>query len=370
MLKKMISRRSPARRRWLELRSKNVFFIVAAALILLSASTLKGETKKKLLFIAPTFNIEGLGFSIDGIKQIGENLIRVVQKKTGLSVDYEMIGSANDLQSEAMKKTVDRLKKGGDFSWMDYRHYSEARKAGVPVRPAAILTVNGEVSQKMCLYVLKDSKYKKLADLRKKKLTGGHQLDWVSLRGVLFENKIDERPDAFFKDLVPVKTYKASLSGTISGFIDTFMLPEAVFNVVKVSVPGSEKFAPLACTKSIHPSIFPVYRDTVPADELKKIKSILLSAHSDPDMGVVATLMKSTGIYFVEPTPEIMARFEKEYQTAVKRGWFDEGEKYTEMVKSMEKKNAGMKKCRAECEKKTGNEAQKTCREQCAAKFK
>lgn len=336
----------------------------------MSASlSFSSEEEKKLLFIAPTFNIEGVGYSIDSIKQIGENLLPVIEEKTGLSFDYEIVGSTKHTQKDAMDLALERLKESGDLSWMDYRHFKEARRRGIALQPAAIFTTGGKTSSKECLYVDMDKSYREFKDLRGKRITGGYLLDWIGIRALLHENGIDEPPDEFFGNLIPVKTYATSLRGTLGGGIDTFFMSDSLFAVIKTSVPSSDRFVPLACTDVFHNSIFPVYRESIDPKSVEKMKEIFFSVQNYPDMGIVATLMKQLNIRFIEATPEIMKQFEEEHQKTIKNGWFEESEEYEKKVKAMEKKSADRKKCRKKCGKKSEDE-RPICLDLCDQKFK
>lgn len=350
-----------------KLRVKAITFLLAAIIAVSSALGFSAEEKKKLLFIAPTFNIEGVGYNIDSIKQIGGNLLPVIEKKTGLAFKYEIVGSTKLDQNEAMNLALDRLKDAGDLSWMDYKHFREARKRGLPFQPVAVLTTGGKTTNRECLYVNTDKSFKKLDDLRNKNITGGYLLNWIGLRALLTENGINDNPDEFFKDLIPVKTYTASMKGALAGYIDTFFMLESVFGIFKASVSSSDKFVPLKCVESSYNMAFPIVRETVAPDAAARIKEIFLNVHNDPDMGVVSALMKQINVYFINATPEIMKKYEEEYQKAVKRGWFKESEDYTKSVRAMEKKDADIKKCRNNCEKKKEDE-KKICIELCKQK--
>ncbi|MEW6202138.1 MAG: PhnD/SsuA/transferrin family substrate-binding protein [bacterium] len=328
------------------------------------------EEKVKLLFIAPTFSIHGIGVTMDGIKQIGEQLIKTVEKKTGLVFKYEMVGSPEDGINVALDKVVERLKKGGDFSWLDYPHYLEAQKQNVPVEPVALLTVGGKLTQKMCLYVKKDSHFKTIKDLRGTRITGGYLLDWVSLRTLLYDNKINERPDKFFGKLIPASSYLTSFSGVYGGHIDTFILSEAVYNVVKTYKPEFINIIPLVCTDAASVSLFPVHRKTVQPEVVKKFKQILYNAPLDPEMGMIAPILKSTGIVFVEATPDVMKKLHDSYNTMLKRGWVKEAEEYEAQFRSHERKKSELKKCERECKKKKDEHEQKICNDVCAQKYK
>ncbi|MFH1540158.1 MAG: PhnD/SsuA/transferrin family substrate-binding protein [bacterium] len=351
------------------MRIKTVSLLFVAIIFISASLGFSAEEKKKLLFIAPTFNIEGVGYSIDSIKEIGENLLPVIEKKTGLSFDYEIVGSTKHTQNDAMDLALERLKKGGDLSWMDYRHFKEARRQGIPLQPVAIFTTGGKITGKECLYVDTDKTYRKVEDLRDKRITGGYLMDWIGIRALLHENGIDERPDDFFEALIPVKTYTASLRGTLGGYIDTFFMLDSLFGVIKTSVPSSDKFAPLVCTDVSHNIVFPVYREGIDPEAVGKMKEIFFNVQDDPDMGIVAALMKQLNIYFIEATPEIMKQFEEEHQKTIKNGWFEEGEQYEKQVKAMEKKSADLKTCRKKCKKK-GEDEKQVCIDLCNQKFK
>ena len=96
------------------MRVKAIPILFAAIIALSAALGFSEEKKEKLLFIAPTFNIEGLGYNLDSIKQIGESLLPAIERRTGLSFEYEMVGSTKHNQNDAMDLALERLKKGQD----------------------------------------------------------------------------------------------------------------------------------------------------------------------------------------------------------------------------------------------------------------
>ena len=350
---------------------RKIIISVIISTIILSACLCHGaEEKVHLLFIAPTFSVTGLGVTVDGLKQIGEQMIKVVEKKTGLVFEYEMVGSPTDNINDALDKTIERLKTGGDFSWLDYEHYLGAREQKIPVNPAAVLTIGGKLTQKMCMYVKKGSQFKTLKDLRGARVTGGYLLDWISQRALLYVNKIDERPDKFFGELVPVATYFASFQGVILGGVDTFIMSETVYNVVKTFNPNFVNVVPLVCADTVPNGLFPVYRETVPPGVVKKFKSILYNAPTDPDMGMISPILKSTGIIFVEATPDIMKKMGDAYALYKKRGWIQEAKEYDAVMKSHQRLKEELKKCRKECNKKKSEDEKKICIDLCAQKNK
>ncbi|MEW5947729.1 MAG: PhnD/SsuA/transferrin family substrate-binding protein [bacterium] len=347
-------------------RIKSFLVLMTASALGLSAPALLQE-KTKLLFIAPTFNIEGVGFSLDTIKQIGEELIKKIEKQTGLSFDYEMVGSPKDSQDEAMDKTVERLKEGGDFSWMDYHHYREARQQNVPIKPVALLTVGGKITQKNCLFIKKGTSIKKLEDLRGKRIAGGTQLDWTTMRALMYENGIDEPPTQFFKLLVPVDSFFALPTGVVMGSFETFLMSETLYQVIKSSNPN---VVPLVCTEAMTNGVFPVYRENLDQDVMNKFKAILFNAHNDPEMGVVFNIMKTAGVGFAEASPELMKSLEDSYQRSLKRGWIREHEAYMLELKALAKKRGELKKCRKNCDKEKKEEDKNICLDLCDQKHK
>jgi ABC-type phosphate/phosphonate transport system substrate-binding protein len=332
------------------------------------AAAQQNQNGAKFLFIAPMFNIQGAGISIDAIRQIGENMIGMLKKRVGVDVEYEMVGSAEMGQEEALDLAMERLKTGGDMSWMDYPHYLKALKAGLPIGIVAMMQIGDSPLYKNCLYALKNSPYKTAADLRGKRTAGGPSLDWASMRSLLYANKIDERPDRFFDDLVPMSTFFASMNGVLLKRLDAVLLSEPIFNLFRKNNPNYDKLAPVVCAEGSPNTFIPVYRKTVDPKILAALRSLIFNADTDKDMGAVRPFLEAANIKFVEPDEASLKRIDRLYREAEERGWFKEEKQYkADFVKIAAQKS--LRKCKENCAGSTP-EAIKACAAKCDSKFK
>lgn len=341
-------------------------FIILLSAAALCAAFRAARGENKVLFIAPTFNIQGAGISIDGIRTIGENLIRVIEKRLGISIEYEMVGSPDIGQDEALDLAVERLRKSGDFSWTDYPRYLKMKEQNIPMEIVALAEADGNVMMNNCIYVLNESGFKTINDLRGKRANGGPNIDWVGMRLILYEKGIDEPPDKFFGELIPMSTFFAALNGLLLNRIDTFALAEPVFNVLKGGNPNYAKIKPLACSKSSPNTLIPIYRKNLDEKIVDTFRSILLNCDKDPDMAVVRPFIQAAKIRFVLPEAATVAEIDKRYKLVVGKGWIAEQKKYlAEYQKTALKKAA--KKCKKNCAGGTAEEI-KACIAKCDKK--
>jgi|GEM_PF-6826908 len=347
---------------------------VAACARLLNAAGSSGSTatieteRAKLLFIAPTFNIQGAGMSIDAIKQIGERLIGMLRNKIGIEVEYEMAGGPNMDQDAAMSLALERMRKGGDLSWTDYPHYESALKEGIPIGIISLMEIGGSIVYKNCFYALRNSPYKKAADLRGLRTAGGPTLDWVGMRALLYANHIDEKPDEFFSDMAPMSSFFATLNGVLLKRIDVVMMSEPAFKVLKKNNPNYEKIAPVLCAEVSPNAYIPIYRKGLDPKILEALRTLLADAHEDRDMGFVRPFMEAADVRFVEPDEDALKQIGALYRQAEERGWTKEAKRYQATYKAVNAKKS-RQKCRDNC-KGSSPESIKYCISKCDEKFK
>jgi len=333
-----------------------------------SAAVPQTQNNNEILMIAPTFNIQGAGISIDGIQKIGDNLIGILKKRTGIQITYEMVGSPEMDQEQALDLALERMKTAGDMSWTDYTHYTKALKMGIPLGVISMMQIGDSTIYRNCLYTIKDSPYKEIEDFRGKRINGGPILDWVGLRSLLYNYKIDETPDKYFGDLVPMSSFFASLNGVLMKRIDVFVMLEPLFNVLKKTNPNYQKIVPIVCAEGAPNALLPVYRKGVDPIILATMRSILNNANNDPDMGVIRPFLESADIKFVDPNDEALKQMERLYKQAEDRGWYKEAKKYLVDFEEVALKKS-LKKCKENCSGATPDTI-KACMAKCDEKIK
>ena len=248
------------------------------------------------------------------VMKITRDLAEVMYEKYHIKLNVKWYNSEKEIKKAADDERL-------SFIFSSSGHYLELYGSG-KFKPYMGVTIMGMKSKANCLYVRKKSSYKKINDLKNKKIiTYGGISDYMELRKLTH----GEPPEFFFDRLDIVNNGTSSFYALSMKEVDAAFVSQSTYQFMKKTNPGPvSNVRELACSFPWYDNPIFISKD-VPDDDAEKIMSLFRNAYKvtkkNNKLKKYARMLKAYKIKFVPVSPEDFQPFYDLFHEGRKKGW-------------------------------------------------
>ncbi len=318
------------------IRIKQKLTLAAALMIaILAALSSAQEEAKETVVVGFSFNpmVTQTNFGNKGsadLRGMLQDVAKEAEKRYGYTVTLKFYSTPKFL--------FNALKSGeASFAPLTTSLYLAAKRQNLPVKPLLAATSTSDKKDKICLFVSKDSRIKKVKDLQGK--TFGAEIPlffskkdseppsesyiyWAMIRKILAQNGVQKPLKDFFKTftVLPISSESIAYSVLLKKF-DAVLLNERDFHLMTNTDPSFKELAPVDC---LHlPANAPlVYRSGTKPELVALVKEYFTKSKKTEAQKILKE--EFTGMHLVEVQETDYAPYFQWLQEAEKKGWLKE----------------------------------------------
>jgi ABC-type phosphate/phosphonate transport system substrate-binding protein len=298
------------------------FWLMTASIIVFA--TLCGctanSTEKKAYTMGVRF---GIATEMDAQnKSIYSDLVKILSNGLGVKFDYKWFTSDEAFTKAIGKGELDLFYTPDMAIIIKYLN-------GPAYSPFITPFFLGKKGTSCCIYVSKESKFKKISDLKEAKIIVPNDM----ITYYLLRDFLNEKPENIFASFASSPNAMSSAYSLAMNVTDAAIFPDSVISFLKINNPGpTKKISPIACLPELGFSPIMI-KNNIPEEIKSSVKTFLMNAVKSEDFKKYRPLFKAYKMGFYTANIEDYGNFITLLEKAHKNGWDKDYPNWAKTVK-------------------------------------